>query len=349
MALLGLTYQVLRPSSGKHLASGHKMYGSVVSSRPACVAGATLDEIVLYSQQEAGSNRTIELKATLLRYKNAVGTILLCHGFMCDKTDIGFLRDLFPRGKYNIMTFDFRAHGANKEGQFCTLGLDERFDVIAAARFLQNYKPLHKAPLIVYGFSMGAVAAIMAEAEVKEEQLAGRAHKNGLFKAMVLDCPFSSVENVLKRSLENVKIPLFGYEFDVPGKGLLQQYAFHPYVQSFVIMLLKSIAKVDPRNIALRVRPIHTGQAIKKITTPICFIHCKNDEKVSVDEAHALFNGTASSYAELLLTLGRWHFDSFFYNPEMYKKLVNSFIELAIRGQLPEGQKVVRDLSEEEW
>ena len=52
------------------------------------------------------------------------------------------------------MTFDFRGHGKNNEGQYCTFGRDEALDVIAAVKFIKSDPELQKLPLFVYGFSM---------------------------------------------------------------------------------------------------------------------------------------------------------------------------------------------------
>ena len=97
------------------------------------------------------------------------------------------------------MTFDFRAHGEHCDGQRCTFGRDEHLDVITAAHFLKNHPHLKNKPVIVYGFSMGAVAAIEAQAK-----------DNSLFSAMILDCPFDSSENIIKRSLESMQFTFFG-------------------------------------------------------------------------------------------------------------------------------------------
>lgn len=321
------------------------LYGVVIDTQPSDVPDAQLDKIVLYSQKGPDSNQIIERNALLVRHKDAVATVLICHGFMCDKFDVEFLRNLFSKSKYNTMTFDFRAHGEKAQGQCCTLGQDEKYEVIAAGRFLQNYEETKDVPIILYGFSMGAVASIMAQAEIQKQ----RRNHSGLFTAMILDCPFDSAENVIKRSIDNIKIPFFGYEFDVPGKSILQQYAFHPYVQSFIIFLLKSVEQAGSKNIPLNVRPIHTIQEVQYIDIPCFFIHCKNDEKVHVDAARKLFMHAGNKcespgYKELLITEGRRHFDSFFVRPVRYKQVINDFVERALTGALVSGKsKVIED------
>ncbi len=163
-------------------------YGSIVARSTDAVKGALTEKVVFYPHGGTYEGKKIERNGLLVQYEDAKATVLICHGFMCDKIDAGFLRQLFPRGEYNIMSFDFRAHGENVCDQYCTLGRDEAYDVIAAAKFLKHHPALKGKPLFAYGFSMGAVAAI--EAQAKDESL---------FAAMILDCPFDSAENVIKR------------------------------------------------------------------------------------------------------------------------------------------------------
>lgn len=284
-----------------------RTYGVVTGSLDNHVKGAVLEKVLLYPKKNQYSSDTIERNALLLRYKNAIGTILVCHGFMCDKFDVGFLRDLFPRGEYNVMTFDFRAHGQKRHGQYCTFGKNEAYDVIAASQFIKNHSELKDKPLVVYGFSMGAVAAIEAQAKATER---ADGTDGSLFAGMILDCPFDSAENVIKQALDNTKFSLFGYEFNIPGRGLLQKYAFHPYIQTLVKAALKAVANLDTKDISVSMRPVHTAQSAKKINIPCFFIHCKNDKKVPVAAVKNVFNST-TGYKKLWITNGRYHFDSF--------------------------------------
>jgi pimeloyl-ACP methyl ester carboxylesterase len=297
-------------------------YGDIIESYVPSNRGPIIEKIMLYPKLTSGVHKRITRNAMLTRYKEAQATILICHGFMCDKIDSGLLRSLFPRGKFNFMTFDFRAHGDCSDGQCCTLGRDEKYDVIAAARFLKDHVALTGKPIIVYGFSMGAVAAIEAQAK-----------DNALFSAMILDCPFESTENVLKRSLDSIKFSLFGYEFALPGRGVLQRCVFHPYVQSLVKIILRTITQWDPKNVDVTAYPITPVESVKKISVPVFYISCKRDEKVSVDAIKALFQSTSSGYKQLWITNGRRHFDSFFYNPEQYSDRVRQFVLNFIAGK----------------
>lgn len=298
-------------------------YGAIISQNKDSIAHATVEHIMLNVPKTANSDEKIVRYGRLVRYPNAKATILICHGFMTDKFDVAFLRHMFPQGKYNFVTFDFRAHGENCEGQRCTFGKDESLDVMTAARFIKNHPGLADKPLIVYAFSMGAVASI--EAQSKDETL---------FNAMILDCPFDSTENIIKKSLEGLQFTFFGYDFTIPACSLLQKYAFHPYVQSLIKGILKAVANLDTKNIDVRMYPVSPVESIQKVHVPCFFIHCKNDEKITVDAVKNIYKSAHADYKILWLTNGRRHFDSYFYNPEKYVKEIRGFIDKAVTGSL---------------
>ena len=294
-------------------------YGSIVSSNDHLIPRATVEHITLNVPKTKFGDEKIVRHGRVVYYPHAQATILICHGFMTDKYDVGFLRHLFPQGKYNFMTFDFRAHGDNCNDQCCTLGRDEALDVITAGHFIKTHSQLKDKPVIVYAFSMGAVAAIEAQSQ-----------DNSLFSAMILDCPFDSSENMIKRSLENLQFTFLGYDFSVPACNLLQKYAFHPYVQALIKGILKTISHFDTKNIDVRIYPINPAQSAQEIDVPCLFIHCKNDEKISVQAVKTIYECCGSCYKKLWLTNGRRHFDSYFYNPEQYIKEVRGFIETVV-------------------
>jgi len=308
-------------------------HGKIIESRNDIVQGAEVDKVVLFVRESSESPRTIERNAILLRYPDAEGTIVVSHGFMCDKFDSTFLRNLFPKKQFNVLTFDYRAHGEKKDGQQCTFGRDEIYDLIAAARFLEHCGKTRNKPRYVYGFSMGAATPLLAQAQEPD-----------LFRAMILDCPYDSTENIIKKSIDNLRFSICGYGFCLPGNGLLKKYAFHPYVQSLIKALLKSIAQMDSSSINTCIYSVSPSIAAKKITIPCFFIHCKRDERVPMDAVKRIYNNY-SGVKKLWITNGRRHYDSYFYNPEMYTKRVRRFLDLVHRDEVGKHykKKIIED------
>jgi uncharacterized protein len=59
---------------------------------------------------------------------------------------------------YNVLMFDFRAHGRS-EGKVSTIGYLERMDLMGAVDFLLKQKDMHR--IGVLGFSMGGIVAML--------------------------------------------------------------------------------------------------------------------------------------------------------------------------------------------
>lgn len=300
------TYHIAQALKNPEMISKHQKFHSKY-------ARAIVQPVTFYAQESACSNQMIARKGIIFRKPGARATIMICHGFMCNKTDIRFLRMLFH--DYNVMIFDFRAHGESKDRQLCTFGHDEMYDIIAAAHFIKEDPELGKMPLITYGFSMGAVSAINAQS-----------HDPTLFDCAVLDCPFDSTDALLDRSIAGLTMSVCGYTFPVPGRSLLKKYAYNTYVQAFLKFLLKTVANMDGSAINTQMMPIDTVHAIGKVTIPTFFIVCRNDEKAPPCAVKKVYEN-AQGYKRLWVTNGRHHFDSFFYDPEKYAHKVRRFIE----------------------
>jgi len=292
----------------------------------------TREHITFSVPESATSHKTITRQGVLVKRKGARATLLIVHGFMCDKHDVDFLSLLLgeyvfqPKNqddirqpalldvyRYNTFTIDLRAHGENNQGQCCTFGRDEALDVLAAARYLKTRSDLNTVPLGVYGFSMGAVSSILAQAQ------------DPIFDFGISDCPFDSTENIIGRGLEHLKIVVWGYEFPVPGRSLLHRYAYNSYVQSFLKFILKTVSKMDSGQVATCIVPVNTVEKAKYLTKPWFFITCKKDEKAPVEAVKKVYD-QVQGFKRLLITDGRHHFDSLFYNPARYQYKVHNFM-----------------------
>ncbi len=281
-----------------------------------------LENISFEVDADDSSLKKIVRHGTLLKIPGARATIVMCHGFMCDKKDIGIIRMLLRSGKfqYNILSFDFRGHGEYSQGQSCTMGKHEIHDVLGAVSYIKSLKEIKNLPIIGYGFSMGAVSLIQTQGAADSE-------KKAPFDALVLDCPFDSSDAILKQVLEQLKISILGYRFGLPAQSFLHKYFFSSYVQSCFKLLLRANSKFGAQNVNLSLQEILPYKSAQNISVPTLIITCSNDEKVPLESVENVYNNLASSYKELWVTNGRRHFDSLFYNPEAYTYRVLRFIE----------------------
>ncbi len=95
-------------------------------------------------------------------------TAIVCHGLGAGKSNQLLLaRDLIING-YNVLIFDFRAHG-DSGGQLSSFGDRERFDVLGAVRWLRENRPEQSRKIVGLGVSMGGAALMSAAAEDSPE------------------------------------------------------------------------------------------------------------------------------------------------------------------------------------
>ncbi len=93
-------------------------------------------------------------------------TIVLLHGYSVSRWAFyirKMVEHLSLRG-YNLLAFDFRAHGTS-EGRFTTLGSSEILDLRAAIAWLRRERPGESDTVGLVGFSMGGLVAMMGLAE----------------------------------------------------------------------------------------------------------------------------------------------------------------------------------------
>lgn len=116
--------------------------------------------------------------------------IIIMHGYTSCKASPGLLkiaRDLSARG-YRIVMFDFRAHGESG-GDSTTIGLVEsQEDAPAIINYVAEHYP--SRPIILLGYSMGAVVAIMSG--INDDRVAG----------IIADSPYPNLNTVVPRWLK---------------------------------------------------------------------------------------------------------------------------------------------------
>ncbi len=271
------------------------------------------ENVLFRSYVDAKKEKMIEREGVLIRRAHPMGTVVMCHGYLGSKKDTIALKHLFPH--YNIFAFDFRAHGERKNGQISTIGRDEAFDVIAAVGVVKSDAVMSNKPVIAFGYSMGAVAAIQAQAMDED-----------LFDAMILDCPYDSTDNAMDRGLQSMmQISVFGKKITIPGRRFIINHMYDSYAQSITNFFFKMFTRLDSKKVTTKFVKVSPIEAIKKVTVPCFFIHCENDEKVPIAAVESIY-ANKPGFKRLWITQGTHHFGSYKHNPELYWYKINKFL-----------------------
>jgi pimeloyl-ACP methyl ester carboxylesterase len=119
------------------------------------------------------------------------------HGLFRSRREVLDRAVFFRKAGYDTLLIDFRRHGESG-GEGVTLGFQERHDFEAAVEFLRSKRP--SSPVILYGVSMGASAALLA------------ARETPAVRAVIADSPFLSIEDTVVHHVKTLfRLPRFPF------------------------------------------------------------------------------------------------------------------------------------------
>jgi alpha-beta hydrolase superfamily lysophospholipase len=109
--------------------------------------------------------------------------VIIPHGYSAERSDVLPRCNEIARAGYLVYTFDWRAHGENREKR-CSGGINEQKDLDQIIDYLQGMDYVHEIAL--YGYSMAASISILVAARRTE------------IPCIVADSPFDTLENAMK-------------------------------------------------------------------------------------------------------------------------------------------------------
>lgn len=265
------------------------------------LAGTPAEYGVRFEDVSFPSRDGIVLSGWLVAASGRNAVVISCHGLFRNRVEVLGRTMALARAGYGALLFDFRSHGRSGRGAV-TLANKERYDVLGAADFVRRrYGNAVPAPRIVLmGVSMGAVAALEAEAEEP-----GSA-------ALVLDSPFSSIrETVTDHARHFLAMPRYPFP-----------QLFNFWFQRFT---------------GTDIRRVDSHDALRRAgAVPVLLLASEGDVRIGADVARRLFRESTSSRRELkIFGSDVPHGASSRMHPTDYDRTVAGFLERALGG--PDG------------
>jgi fermentation-respiration switch protein FrsA (DUF1100 family) len=218
----------------------------------------------------------------------ARGTIVYCHGLNRTRIEMLPMAAFGHQLGYDGLLFDLRHQGASG-GELTTLGYQERFDVIGAVHFALE-QPKAARPVIVWGVSMGASAALLAAAEAPD------------VAAVISDSSFLSLSDTVKHHWK-----LF---FHLPSFPIANE----------VLYLLAWRGGFRPSDFDLARAVTRMGDR------PILFVALQGDRRMPPSIAQTLYAHSASPGGALVVLPGQRHGEGFNQAREAYEAAVRQFL-----------------------
>lgn len=216
------------------------------------------------------------------------GTIVYCHGH--NRTRVEMLPEaVFAHTLgYNDLLFDFR-HQGQSGGQITTLGYSERLDVLGAVRYVLEKEGAAR-PIILWGVSMGAAAALMAAADSPD------------VAAVISDSSFLSFKDMIKH---HARLFLPFLSFPIAAE-VIYWSAWRGRFRPSEFDLEKAVERINPR--------------------PILFVAVEGDRRMPPSIARRLWARATSPQKQLLILPGSRHGEGFKVASQPYQDAVSRFL-----------------------
>jgi pimeloyl-ACP methyl ester carboxylesterase len=227
------------------------------------------------------------------------GTIIYCHGLHRSRVEMLPMAQFGHGLGYDSLLFDFRNHGLSG-GQVTSIGYWERLDVEAAVRdALTRERAPH--PVIVWGVSMGAAAALMAAAEDPQ------------IDAVISDSTFLSFDRVIQ------------HHYSLVVQILRKHWWWFPPLPSFPIT--NEIIAWSAWRGHFRPSAFNLETAVQHLAArPVLFVAVKNDVRMPPQIARTLYSLDGAPVKAIVIVPGRRHGEGFSDSRASYEAAVAAFL-----------------------
>ena len=190
--------------------------------------------------------------------KGSDTTIIAIHGYTASKYEEEYMKpiiDILARNGYNVVAFDFRAHG-DSDGEITTLGLKEVEDYTRIIDWLKSEKPDKAEKIGVIGYSMGGAVTIMLSAKDKR------------VNAAVADSPY----------------------IDIRESGRRWIMRFKGIIRSLLLLVYPLIVRFTASKARINIDDLIMYKYADNIKIPFMIIAGRNDDLVTLGEIKKFYN-----------------------------------------------------------
>jgi alpha-beta hydrolase superfamily lysophospholipase len=214
--------------------------------------------------------------------------VILGHGLFRSRREVLDRAAFLRQQGYDALLFDFRRHGESG-GERVTLGYQERLDFEGAFDFVRERRP--GAPVLLYGVSMGAAAALLAAAETPG------------VAAVVADSSFLNIEHTV---VHHVK--------------LIFRLPHYPFA-SVLLFFLEMRGHFDRKDFDLEKAVAALG------TRPVLIVAGGDDRRMPPELQKRLFEASRSPKSKYVIIPGAGHGAAYRVDPESYQKTLGGFLD----------------------
>lgn len=216
-------------------------------------------------------------------------TVIISHGYKGNRETMANFAQMFYDLGFNVLLPDDRGHG-DSAGDYINFGWLDRLDYLDwIDQILQKKGATSK--IVLFGVSMGGATVAMLAGEQLPSQV----------KAVIADCAYSSVKEEL--------VYLLDQQYHLP------EYPVEPLVST-----------INKTRLGYSLSDASTTEQLAKNTRPILFIHGSRDTYVPVSMAYENYRATKSP-KQLWIVKDATHAESFWINPAIYQKRVQTFLK----------------------
>ncbi|WP_296225906.1 alpha/beta hydrolase [uncultured Lactobacillus sp.] len=231
------------------------------------------------------------LQANYIPAKNSAKTVIILHGYMSNKENMGAYAQLFHSLGYNTLLPDAEAHGQS-QGKYVGYGWLEKNDVKKWAEQVIK-KNGQKSKIVIFGVSMGGATTMMTSGLKLPKQV----------KCFIEDCGYTNAKN----------------EIEHEAKVLYNMPAFPRFP---LVEILSGITKLKASYFLAQVSSL---AQLKKNTRPMLFIHGSKDTFVPTEMVYKNYRASRGP-KQLLIVRGAQHAKSYEHNPALYARTVKQFL-----------------------